>query len=327
MSAAAAFGVTAAAAAAVSTGAGTATAATTIGCSQAFNIVTCSFVGTTTEQYLRVPRGVKVMKVTAVGGPGAGVVHPGGRGGFVETNIDVVPGSMLYIRVNADGVGNGGGASSVATKSIDNRAAGLASRLVVAPGGGGAAEGGSGGDSGLLAPEYASRFAKPLDSIDSLEDLGPGLAARIKAAGDFESGDEGLNLPGAGGRGATVTGGGAGGKIEQVLDDGSIRLVSEGAPGTLGVGGEGDGNGGAGGAGYYGGGGGADGAGGGGGSYLVPTGGTARPAEMERRPSVVVEFTMGLDGMLGSFGSSGHGTMSSAWDSAFETTTSSVFAS
>ncbi|MFD1813706.1 hypothetical protein [Rhodococcus gannanensis] len=328
MSAATAFGVTAATAVAVSAGAGTASADMAIGCAQSGNLVTCGFQGVTTEQTLRIPRGVKSMRVTAIGGPGVGVGQAGGRGGIVETDLPVTPGSLLYIRVGVDGVGNGGGASTVSTRSIEDRAAGLASRLIVAPGGGGAAAGGVGGDAGLNAPESGGSgvTTQAGGQIEALDDLDVAHQTQLYLAGG-DIIDGGMNRAGAGGRGGTVDGGGAGGKIQRVAEDGTIQLVSEGAPGTLGIGGEGDGSGGSGGAGYYGGGGGADGAAGGGGSYLVPAGGQTRLAEPGRVPHVYFEFSMGLDGMIGSFGSSGAGTLSSAFNSGLEGTTSSVFAS
>ncbi|WP_345342751.1 hypothetical protein [Rhodococcus olei] len=189
-------------ASALTAGSGVAAADFAVGCAQSGPFVTCGYMGTTDEQKLIVPPGVTKMHVTVIGGAGTDSgTTKGGRGGVVESDIAVTPGSTLFIRVGADGVGGGGGASSIATKSIaGDRNAGLESRIVVAPGGGGAVVGGTGGDAESDAPGAAGGKA------------GTATAGGAGGAGGAGAGALGVGGTGAGGAGgAGLYGGGAGG--------------------------------------------------------------------------------------------------------------------
>lgn len=178
-----------------------------------------------------VPSGVSSITADIRGARGVSTYGSGGKGGRVETDISVTPGSVLRLEVGGTNGYNGGGAGGTGgnngyngggASDIRQSPYALADRLAVAGGGGGqggygANGGGNGGDGGQVG----------------------------------QNGQNGTS--GApGGSGATQSAGGAGGS------SGSYS----GTAGTLGVGGDGGdywSGGSGGGGGYYGGGGGAGG--------------------------------------------------------------------
>ena len=219
--AAAAIGLTAAA---VATGTGTASAAS-FGCAQSGPMVTCGVIGFTSEQKLVVPAGITKMRVSAVGGSGATVAVQGGRGGIVEAEIDVKPGDTLYFRAGVDGVGGGGGASTLSTKSIDDRAEGLASRIVVAPGGGSASPGGTGGDAGLDGSGTNPGKAGTGEAGGAGGGGGAAGALGVGGKGVGSGGSGGAGLYGGGG---AASGGGGGGGSYLIPEGGTSKLAEWG---------------------------------------------------------------------------------------------------
>ena len=250
------------------------------------------------EQRFTVPQGVTSLRVEAVGGWGAdggrGQLFngtrseggAGGRAGYVDAEIPVTPGQVLFVAVGGTGSGDwggwngggdggwlhagatggygggGGGASDVRTCSRTSSACATASdslrsRLIVAAGSGG---GGGGGGSGFLAPGGGGGLR---DGSSSSADGGP------------DSGSSGAT----GGRAGTLQAGGAAGSgcAGRAASDGTLGAGGYGAPVEEGLC-QGPGGGGGGGGGLYGGGGGGKGytnkGGGGGGagsSFVVDT--------------------------------------------------------
>ena len=226
------------------------------------------FAYTGGQQSFAVPKGVLAVRITAVGGRGAGSGNAaGGKPAQVTADVPVPSGVttlLVYVGGNGTsggfngGVGGGGGGTDVRT------GAALSSRLVVAAGGGGAGgtgtglatfEGGKGGDAGA-----------------------PGIAGNGSLSPGFDAG----GLPGEAGT-ATEGGAGGAGKVDPI---GNV-VSAGGSAGALGVGGTGGSlgaapSGGGGGGGLYGGGGGASGGlytggaagaggGGGGSNFVIPT--------------------------------------------------------
>lgn len=211
-------------AAAVATGAGTASAAA-VGCSQSGPLVMCGVLGFSGEHKVVVPAGITKIRVSAVGGSGTTNGAQGGRGGIVEADIDVKPGDTLYLRAGEDGVDGAGGASTVATKSIDDRAEGMASRIVVAPGGGGASPGGAGGDAGS---DGSGTNAGKAGTRDAGGAGGGGGAAGTLAVGGKGVGSGGSGGAGVYGGGGGASGGGGGGGAYLVPKGGSSKLADWG---------------------------------------------------------------------------------------------------
>ena len=259
--------------------AGPAAAVLPSNCAQAGSTVTCTF-SPGPEGTFAVPAGVGSVHVVAVGGAGGGSLGgSGGPGAQVSANLNVTPGSTLFVEVAIGGgasgsldAAGGGGESDVRTCSAADAgcpAVGTAQdpRLVVAGGGGGAgaaASGGSGGAGGTGSTILCN----------------PGTNGT--AAG-------GAGNPGAGGSGGGCTGGGAGGAPGSGgIAGGAGTASSGGAGGTV--------RGGGGGAGFFGGGGGGscgstgicNGGGGGGGSSFGPPG--SGFATAATGPSVAISY-------------------------------------
>jgi len=272
------------------------------------------------EQSFVVPPEVTSVRVTAVGASGGaggraqysltGMPGSPGAGAIAVTTLPVRPGSTLYVLVGGVGAtsnaglpaaggfngggnggrrgtrtppspnlgssgGGGGGASDVRTCRISASTCDtLASRLIVAAGGGG----------GGGAAEQ-----------NDFDEAGRGGRGGTAANGQ----DGGLSTfePVAGGAGATLSAGGAGG--DATAGTGGRGVGGRGANGRDGFAAAGDGPGGGGGGGLFGGGGGASaddprvdynfqsgGGGGGGGSSFGPSG-TAFESAPARSPGVV----------------------------------------
>ncbi len=240
------------------------------------------FKYTGAEQALKVPTGVTLIKVDALGAAGAGTPNSyhqeGGHGGRVLAELPVNPGDSLTIfvggtaNVTSGGYNGGGNGTSLSTVpsyggggATDIREGGKAldDRILVAGGGGGlggAADGyaGGGGEGGYRIAGKGNNGGGNITR--HCHSFGHGASAGSQQHG------------GRGGRGAFGR-------------DGACR-AGAGAAGELGVGGKGGGGdgggGGGGGGGYYGGGGGGggmfeldpqhifgNGGGGGGGSSFV----------------------------------------------------------
>ena len=220
-----------------------------------------SYSYTGSAQTFTVPPGITSIHVDAYGASGCTISsnYGGngqvGKGGRVETDLNVIPGEVLHIYVGGsrhftgyqqdnggwngggnagpDGIGvsfPGGGATDIRIGGTD-----LNNRVIVAGGGGGEQNGsGHGGDGGGLTGQ------------DGTSDTSSG-GQRYGSGGSQDQG-------------------GVGGKVW----NGSNYIVRWNASGSLGQGGTAYLNSGGGGGGYYGGGGGGDGAGGGGSSYTDP---------------------------------------------------------
>jgi hypothetical protein len=255
-----------------------AAAATPCGNSSVFSYsgttVTCTYSTAGTEGTLTVPANVSSVHVVADGSGGGGnFFHPGGAGAQVTSDLNVTPGSTLFVEVDiGGGLGanfgfNGGGESDVRTCSISDSqcpAAGSAQdpRLVVAGGGGGAGASGGGGSGGPAGVGTAT--------------CNPG--------GDGTHGSVGIT--GGPGIGGGCTSGGKGGTGGAATDGGTGTASSGGNGGII--------RGGGGGAGFWGGGGGGggsyNGGGGGGGSSFGPTGSVFAYATIGA--SVAISFTL-----------------------------------
>ena len=225
------------------------------------SIYKSSYSYTGSAQTFTVPPGITSIHVDAYGASGCTVSsnYGGngqvGKGGRVETDLNVTPGQVLNIYVGGsrhfsgaqqdnggwngggnagpDGIGvsfPGGGATDIRIGGTD-----LNNRVIVAGGGGGEQNGsGHGGDGGGLTGQNGTS--------------------------DTSSGGQRY------GSGGSQDQGGIGGKVW----NGSNYIIRWNASGSLGQGGAAYLNSGGGGGGYYGGGGGGDGAGGGGSSYTDP---------------------------------------------------------
>jgi hypothetical protein len=241
------------------------------------------------EQTFKVPAGVKLITVDALGAAGGGNYsgHQGGLGGRITAELPVTPGESLGIFVGGSTDGpsggyNGGGEGRSFTVSgylitsyggggaTDIRESGTAlkDRILVAGGGGGLGSGGDlsgggvGGDGGLGGGEVAGNGAN---------------GAGSKRGGRHY---HHCHFFGGGGGGGTQHEGGKGGSNSCLEHGGTAGALGDG-----GSGGEGssEAGGGGGGGGYYGGGGGgagtnrqslpwlgSSGGGGGGSSYAEP---------------------------------------------------------
>lgn len=210
------------------------------------------------EQCYVVPVGVTKVSVRAVGGLGGEGLYfvSGGFGAVVSGVLPVRPGSTLYVEVASNGckrcggnsfgggagaggdAASGGGASDVRELPLEDGAASLHSRLLVAGGGGGAGS----------PSEYS--FGGPGGGAEASGEGGAGGNGE-NASGEAQGGE--------GGRGGTADEGGQGGKGGY----GSARTGNAGGSGVPGTGGSGGGAseaaGGGGGGGLYGGGGGGEG--------------------------------------------------------------------
>jgi MFS family permease len=293
-------------------------------CTQTAHTVSCKFSYTAAEQTFTVPTGVHLLRVDAVGAPGASSIDAaGGSGGTASAAVTVTPGQSLYVEVGgagasggaggwngggagADGGDGGGGASDLRTVSCAADCPGttpsLVSRLVVAGGGGGAG-------AGALPPTKAS--------------------SAVGGAAGSAGGD---GPDGGGGGAGTLEAGGTGGAPGIGL--GSPSSTGSGEPGTFGRGGAGVGRpvdgqigfGGGGGGGFYGGGGGGtntaanssgpddDGGGGGGGASYAP-GGQIGAAAAGAAPSVTISYTLpaaSIGRQMLSFAGQSQGTLSGA---------------
>jgi hypothetical protein len=258
---------------------GSAAAALPSNCAELGTTVTCTYAPGPQGTFV-VPAGVGSVPVIADGGAGGGSLGgSGGRGAEVSADLNVTPGSTLFVEVGIGGGASGSGDAAGGGGESDVRACSIAdsscpavgtardSRLVVAGGGGGAGAAAGGGNGG---------------------------AAGVGLTIPCNSGTNGtaavLGNVGAGGAGGGCTTGGAGGA------PGSGGVA--GGAGTASSGGAGGGpRGGGGGAGFFGGGGGGscgstgacNGGGGGGGSSFGPTGSVFATAITG--PSVVISYT------------------------------------
>ena len=135
-------------------------------CNERLKTLPIIFNYTGSFQNFTVPTGVNSLKMDVYGAEGGRALNGngGGLGGYISSNVDVVPGQTLYLFVGehtdliepwgvyafngggqgADGFGaKGGGASDVRTRLND-----LDSRIIVAGGGGGGGYAGVGGIGG-----------------------------------------------------------------------------------------------------------------------------------------------------------------------------------
>jgi hypothetical protein len=253
---------------------------------------TKTFSYTGKEQEFKVPAGVTVVHVVAIGSEGGSAGGAGGVGAIVNGKLTVKPEQKLYVEVGgvpfngggtSENSGSGGGASDVREVSIGTEPSpgneeSLNSRLLVAAGGGGG---------GAASPGF----------VQSPCAGGAGGVAE-------EKGTNGTNCgfpPGEGGGAGEATKGGAGGLG---YSGESANSAANGEAGKLGAGGGLFGGGGGGG--RYGGGGGgfqsaegsgppnqsAGAGGGGGGSNLVPKGGEAKLAKAKEASSVTITYTV-----------------------------------
>jgi hypothetical protein len=234
------------------------------------------------EHEFPVPVGVTSVHVVADGAAGErGQGFPAGAAAEVTSDLNVTPGSTLFVEVGIGGgsaesgepvfAGKGGGESDVRTCSLADStcpAVGTAGdpRLVVAGGGGGSGSGGAGGAGGEAGTGV-------------LLTCNPGMNGKL---GEFG---------GSGGFGGGCTSGGAGGPAPAGGKPGGEGTASSGGAG----GSNAEHSGGGGGAGYFGGGGGGSnggpgsGGGGGGGSSFGPTGSSFTTATTA--PSVTLTYT------------------------------------
>jgi hypothetical protein len=248
-------------------------------CTQSGATVTCTF-SRGSEGTFAVPARVSRAHVIANGGAGGGTLGgAGGPGAQVSSNLDVTPGSTLFVEVDIGGgagadAARGGGESDVRICSITDSSChavdGSAQdpRLVVAGGGGGAGNIGAGGNGGAGGVGTAS--------------CNPGMNGTSGAIGNVGGGGHGGGCTSGGTGGAPAAGGVVGG---------NGTASSGGNGGSL--------RGGGGGAGFFGGGGGGggfdipfNGGGGGGGSSFAPAGSVF--ATGSTMPSVVISYTLPL---------------------------------
>lgn len=250
-------------------------------CTRSGATVTCTF-SPGSEGTFAVPTGVSSVHVVADGGAGGNTLAGmGGPGAQVSSDLNVMPGSTLFVEAGigggaggADGAG-GGGESDVRTCSITNStcpAVGSVNdpRLIVAGGGGGGGAAGGGGNGGAGGVGPATRVGCIPGGNG-----GPGQGGQV----------------GAGGAGGDCTTGGAGGASGPGGVAGGGGTASSG-----GAGGNETHGGGGGGAGFFGGGGGGsngagvgNGGGGGGGSSFGPAGSVFTTATTA--PSVRISYS------------------------------------
>ena len=230
-----------------------------------------SFVDATSDTSYTVPNGVEKISVQCAGAKGYGI--NGGNGGYVECDLDVTEGQILYLKVGSVPNSNTAtyNASDIRTDNtglLDTTS--LQSRLIVAGGGGNSAP------SGLNTPGVGG------------------------AGGDLTGGTGGNGNICTGGGGGTQTAGGSRGGT-------SAAYPYYGSAGSFGLGGNGGGSGsygGAGGAGWYGGGGGSGGgavysnvgSGGGGGSSYTKSGVTSNVTHTQGQNSSGGYIKLGLSG-------------------------------
>jgi hypothetical protein len=263
--------------------------------------VTRTFAFTGAEQTFKVPKGVKKLRVTAIGAPGGrGITQgtaPGGVGGFgglVIADLIVRPGKTLYIRVGGPGATGSVGVPGAAGFNGGGAGGGTTSDPA-------AARGGAGGGGATDIRTQPGRLTSSLGS------------RLIVAAGGGGGGNAHQPFPGAPGGGAGLNGGtvsgGDGGFAGSASGAGAggsgINGGPDGAAGTFGVGGVGGETvgsgtgGGGGGGGVFGGGGGSGGNGaqspsGGGGGGANGLGFGARNAiiglDSTGAPSLAINF-------------------------------------
>lgn len=178
-----------------------------------------------------VPQGVTAVKVDAYGAQG-GNAH-GGKGGRVQSILQVKPGSQLIIHVGSQPSGNeggyngggkgcgegfgGGGASDIRIGGDE-----LENRVLVAGGGGGGSGyfggAGTGAGGGLIGGEGKSMYYEDHDAIGGTQEAGGhGARAYFSPAGKLGVGGDGINSSGncsngrMNGGGGGYYGGGGGG--------------------------------------------------------------------------------------------------------------------
>ncbi len=172
------------------------------------------------EQNWTVPEGVKTIHINAYGAQGGSA--NGGKGGKVESDMKVTPGTKLIINVGSQpsgaeagyngggkacGNGHGGGGAT----DIRIGGSGLEHRVLVAGGGGGAGYGGLGGPGGgtvggdgIYDADNAAHIAKG----GTQEAGGAGARAYFSPGGQIGVGGDGLNNRGDCSNGAMGAGGG-----------------------------------------------------------------------------------------------------------------------
>lgn len=176
-----------------------------------------------------VPQNVHKVKVIAWGAQGG--TGNGGKGGFVQSEMDVTPGEKLFIHTGGepqgptggyngggDGCGNGTGGGG----ATDIRIGGdeLSFRVLVAGGGGGKGYGGYGGAGGGLNAgqgKYDDTTGYHFAKGGTQEAGGAGARAYFSKPGELGKGGQGINSRGnctndamAGGGGGYYGGGGGG---------------------------------------------------------------------------------------------------------------------
>jgi len=182
--------------------------------------VTFSFKGS--EQTWVVPAGVTTIHVDAYGAQGGSA--NGGKGGRVESNLKVTPGTKLIINVGSQPAGaeagyNGGGKAcgnghgGGGATDIRIGSSGLEARILVAGGGGGAGYGGVGGPGG--GTTGGDGFYDKSGTNDAhiakggTQDAGgAGARAYFSPAGKAGVGGDGINNRGECSNGAMGAGGG-----------------------------------------------------------------------------------------------------------------------
>ncbi len=178
-----------------------------------------------------VPAGVTAVRVDAYGAQGGG--KQGGKGGHVQSMLQVKPGSQLIIHVGSQPMGNEGGYNGGGKGCGEGFGGGGASdiriggdafenRVLVAGGGGGGsgyfggAQSGAGG--GLIGGEGKSMYNQDHDAIGGTQEAGGhGARAYFSPAGKLGVGGDGINGSGncsngrMNGGGGGYYGGGSGG--------------------------------------------------------------------------------------------------------------------